>query len=89
MANRPTTHADLSVTSLTAGLTAIEKFTDERGLKRPTKAKTLLIPVDLWNVAEELLGSEYKPYTANNEVNAIVKKDLSYTVNHYLTDTDA
>ncbi len=86
--NRPTTNTDLSVTSLTAGLTAVEKFTDERGLKRPMKARTLVIPVDLWNVAEELLGSEYKPYTANNENNALQKKDLQYFPWHYLTDTD-
>ncbi len=87
--NRPSTDADLSVTSLTAALTAIEKFVDERGLKRPMKARTLLVPVDSWNIAEELLGSEFKPYVANNEVNALDKKDLQYFVGHYLTDTDA
>jgi hypothetical protein len=70
-------------------LTAIEKFVDERGLQRPTKAVTLAIPVDSWNIAEELLGSEYKPYVANNEVNALQKKDLQYFVWHYLTDSDA
>jgi len=88
-ANKPTTDADLSITSLTAGLTAVEKFVDERGLKRPMKARTLLIPSDSWNVAEELLGSEFKPYVANNEVNALQKKDLQYFQWHYLTDTDA
>ena len=88
-ANRPTTDVDLSVTSLTAGLTTIEKYTDERGLKQPTKAVMLLVPVDLWNTAEELLKSEYKPYTANNEVNALQAKDLRYFQGHYLTDTDA
>ena len=87
--NRPSTDADLSVSSLTSGLTTIEKFTDERGLKQPTKAVLLTIPVDSWNIAEELLGSEYKPYVANNEVNALQKKDLQYFVWHYLTDTDA
>ena len=87
-ANTPITQADLSVSSLTAGLTAIEKFTDERGLKRPTKAVLLVVPTDSWNIAEELLGSEYKPYVANNEVNALQKKDLQYFVWHYLTDTD-
>lgn len=87
--NIPSTAADLSVTSLTAGLTAIEKFTDERGLKKPTKAVLLIVPVDLWNIAEELLESEYKPYVANNEVNALQKKDIQYFVWHYLTDTDA
>lgn len=88
-ANRPSTDADLSVTSLTAGLTTIEGFVDERGLQRPTKARTLLIPKDLWNIAEEIIQSEYKPYVANNEVNAIQKKDLQYSINHYLTDPDA
>ncbi|HEY9874579.1 MAG TPA: Mu-like prophage major head subunit gpT family protein [Candidatus Obscuribacterales bacterium] len=88
-ANRPTTDADLSVTSLTAGLTTIDKYVDERGLKQPTKAVMLLIPVDLWNTAEELIKSEYKPYVANNEVNALQSKDLQYFKSHYLTDTDA
>lgn len=87
--NTPSVQADLSVTSLTAGLTSIEKFVDEKGLKRPTKAVMLAVPVDLWNVAEELLGSEYKPFVANNEVNALQVKDLQYFVWHYLTDTDA
>lgn len=87
--NRPATDVDLSVSSLTAGFTAIEKFTDERGLQRPTKAVLLVVPVDSWNIAEELLGSEFKPYVANNEVNALQKKDLQYFVWHYLTDTDA
>lgn len=88
-ANRPTTDADLSVTSLTAALTSVEKFTDERGLKRPTKAVLLVVPVDLWNVAIELINSDYRPYVANNEVNALQEKDLKYFVAHYLTDTDA
>ncbi len=87
--NRPTVHVDLSVTSLTAGLTAIDQFVDERGLKRPTKAKLLLVPSALWNVAEELLGSEFKPFTGNNEKNALQVKDLQYMVGHYLTDSDA
>ena len=87
--NRPSTQADLSVTSLTAGLTAMSKFTDERGLKRPLKAQTLLVPSDLWNIADELLRSEYKPFTGNNEVNAIQEKALQWMEGHYLTDTDA
>jgi phage major head subunit gpT-like protein len=87
--NEPSTAANLSVTSLTAALTSIEQFTDERGLKRPMKGRLLVVPVNSWALAEELLGSEYKPYSANNEVNAIQKKDLSYFVSHYLTDTNA
>ncbi len=87
--NRPAVAADLSVTSLTSALTAIEQMTDERGMAKPLKAVMLLIPEDLWNIAEELIKSEYKPYVANNEVNALQSKDLRYFVSHYLTDADA
>lgn len=86
--NKPSVDVDLSVTSLTAGLTAIEKFTDEKGLKRPLRAAILAVPTDSWNVAEELIGSDFKPYTANNETNALQVKELQYFVWHYLTDTD-
>lgn len=87
--NTPSTQADLSVASLTAALTAIEKFTDERGLKKSCKAVLLAIPSDYWNTAEELIKSEYKPYVANNEKNALQAKDLQYFQSHYFTDTDA
>lgn len=78
-ANTPTTQADLSVSSLTAGLTAIEKFTDERGLKQPTKAVLLVVPVDSWNVAEELLGSEYKPL--KSDIGAITITETDCEIN--------
>ena len=77
IANRPTTDVDLSVTSLTAGLTTIEKYTNERGLKRPTKARMLLLPPDLWNIGEELLQSDYKPLT---RVGAITKNRIAQYV---------
>ena len=75
--NKPSTDADLSVTSLTAGLTAIENFTDERGLKTPLKAVMLAIPTDLWNIAEELIKSEYKPL---NNVGATTKNRIAQYV---------
>jgi hypothetical protein len=37
------------------------------------------------NTFEELLKSEYKPYTGNNEVNALNNRGLSFYINHYLT----
>lgn len=87
-ANEPSTNVDLGVSSLAAALTAVGKFTDERGLKRPTTGAKLVVPVDLWQTAKELLQSEYKPGTANNDVNAL-KDVLSWFQWHYLTDTDA
>ena len=89
ISNRPTTNVDLSVTSLTAGITTVEDYTNERGLKLPTKMRMLYVPTALWAVAEELLNSTYKPYSANNEINALQSRELMSFVGHYLTDTDA
>ena len=38
--------------------------------------------------AKELLGSQLKPGTANNEINAIREDGLSFMVSHYVTDTN-
>jgi hypothetical protein len=87
--NTPSTQADLSVTSLQNGITAFGQFKDERGLNKACYAKKLMVGVANQFVVEELLKSEYKPYTANNERNAIMSHDLVSFVSHYLTDDDA
>lgn len=83
------TAADLSVTSLQQMCTSMGQMVDERGLHRALTPRTLLVALDNQFVAEELLKSEYKPYTGNNERNALLSKDLQFYVNHYLTDADA
>lgn len=87
--NTPSTAADLSVTSLIAGITAYGQFTDEQGLHRALTPRQLAVSVDNWAIALELTSSEYKPYSANNERNAIMSKNLQPVINHYFTDTDA
>ncbi len=87
--NIPSTAADLSVTSLINGITAFGQFVDEQGLHRALMPSQLLVAVDNWATAMELTSSEYKPYTANNERNAIMSKNLDPVINHYLTDSDA
>lgn len=87
--NKPSVDADLSVTSLTAALTAIEKLVDERGLKRPLRAANLVIPIDYWKTARELLDSDYIPESANNAINALQSKKLALIESHYITDTNA
>ena len=87
--NKPSTDADLSVTSLINAITAFGQFIDEQGSHRALTPEQLLVAVDNWAVAMELTNSEYKPYTANNERNAIQSKDLKPVINHYLTDSDA
>lgn len=87
--NRPSTDADLDVTALQNALNDFENLLDDRGrpaLVRPSKI--IISSGDKWT-AKELLGSEYKPGTANNEINALKDEGLSFMISHYKTDTDA
>jgi hypothetical protein len=88
--NRPSTDADLGVTSLQSAL--IDWHTqnlDERGRPQLIRPKLLIIsPQDMFT-ARELLESEFKPGTANNDVNALKGEGLTYMVSHYTTDADA
>ena len=96
--NRPSVAVDLNETSLEAGIIAIGKWTDERGLKIAARPTRLVIPSDLQFVAERLMQSELSTTAggsnafAKNDINAL--KSMSsipqgYMVNHYLTDVDA
>jgi hypothetical protein len=90
--NIPSTAADLNETSLEAAVIQIAGWTDERGLLIAAKPKKLVIPVSLMFVATRLLETELRVGTADNDINAIKSNGSipgGYTVNHYLTDTDA
>lgn len=87
--NRLSTDADLSVTSLQSAIQIMEQTTDDRDLNLMLKGKLLVVPVATKWMARELLHSEYKPHTADNEVNALKDEDLQYLVGHYLTDSNA
>jgi hypothetical protein len=90
--NRPTTGADLNETSLEAAVIQISGWTDERGLLIAAKPKKLVIPPSLQFVATRLLDTELRVATADNDINAIRSNGSipeGYTVNHYLTDTNA
>jgi len=87
--NRPGTDLDLGVTGLQNAMIAFHNWKDDRGrpaMYRPSKL--VISPEDVFT-ARELLGSEYKPGTANNDINALRDFNLSTLVSHYKTDTDA
>ena len=91
-ANTPSTQADLNETSLEAAVIAIAAWTDERGLLIAAKPRKLIIPPALMFVATRLLETELRVGTNNNDINAIKNNGSipeGYTVNHYLTDTNA
>ena len=90
--NRPTVAADLNETSLEAAVIQIAGWTDERGLLIAAKPRKLIVPPALQFVATRLLETELRVATADNDINAIKNNGSipeGYTVNHWLTDTNA
>lgn len=90
--NRPAVAADLNETSLEAAVIQIAGWTDERGLLIAAKPKKLIVPPALQFVATRLLETELRVGTADNDINAIKNNGSipeGYSVNHYLTDTNA
>ena len=90
--NIPTTPADLNETSLEAAVIQIAAWTDERGLLIAAKPRKLVVPPSLMFVATRLLETELRVSTADNDINALKSNGSipeGYTVNHFLTDTDA
>ena len=90
--NELTTASDLNETSLEQSLIDIAAFEDERGLKINAQARKLIIPTALQFVADRLLETPGRVGTSDNDINALRNMGMvpeGYTVNHYLTDTDA
>ena len=90
--NTPAVQADLNETSLEAAVIQIAAWTDERGLLIAAKPRKLIVPPNLMFVATRLLETEGRVGTADNDINALANNGSipeGYTVNHFLTDTDA
>jgi hypothetical protein len=90
--NRPATAADLNETSLEAAVIQIAGWTDERGLLIAAKPRKLVVPPALMFTATRLLETSLRVATADNDINALKNNGSipeGYTVNHFLTDTNA
>ena len=90
--NTLATPSDLNESSLEAAVIQIAGWTDERGLLIAAKPKKLVIPPATMFVATRLLETEQRVGTADNDINALKNNGSipgGYTVNHFLTDTDA
>lgn len=86
--NRPATDVDISFAALEAAVLNFNTLVDERNMPVDiTPDKLIFHPTDLFLVTE-LLQSEYKPFTANNEVNPL-RSRFTPIWSRYLTDTDA
>lgn len=90
--NRPATAADLNETSLENAIIEIAAYTDERGLLIAARPTRLVVPPNLMFTADRLLQTTQRVGTADNDINAIRNMGAipeGYSVNHYLTDTNA
>ena len=86
--------ADPDVDSLRLVLTMMRRTKNHRGQLQRIQPKTLIVPPELEFVASELLGSDQRPDTANNAINAFKKRDTYGAFNNwmvwdYLTDPHA
>ncbi len=86
--NRPSTDVDLSVTALQNAVIDIHNWVNHRGRPVLCRPKTLLVNPEDAFTAREILQSEYKPGTANNEINALRAEGISFMISHYITSAD-
>jgi len=90
--NTPSTQSDLNETSLENAVIQIAGWTDERGLLIASRPRKLIVPSNLQFVATRLLETDLRVGTNNNDINALKNNGSipeGYTINHYLTDTNA
>jgi hypothetical protein len=91
-ANASATSSDLNETALENATTTISLWLDDRGLLIAAKPRKLIIPAALSFTATRLLRSQYRPGTADNDVNAIYTNGTipdGWHINHWLVDPKA
>lgn len=89
--NRPSTDADLSATSLEQALIDLQTETKvEAGqIVAPATSLTLVVAPANEFQAHRLINSQLRPGVADNDINALKKRNWSVVVNPYLSDPDA
>jgi len=87
--NRPSTDAALSLTSLAAALEYFYGLKDHSGRPMIMVPNTLVIPKELIQTAEILLGTEKKVGGMDNDINYVYDKNIKIFVSRYLTSSTA
>lgn len=78
----------LSPEALQAAYIAFHTLVSDRGLPMYKTPQQLVIPPQMQKVAEEILGSQYYPYSADNKKN-VVAGSVKPLVSRYITSTTA
>lgn len=88
--NRPSSYADLSGTSLATAIADFEtQFVGDSGIFYRLMPKILLVHSSNRLLAKELIGSDLKPDSADNNMNSLKGEGLVVVSSPRLTDTDA
>lgn len=88
--NKLSTDADLSVSSLEQMLTDFEtQFVGDSGIIYNMMPKVLLVHPSNKRLAKELIGSDLKAESADNNMNSFKEEGLRVVSSPHLTDTDA
>lgn len=82
-----TASSDLTIDALEAAITSFETKLDDEGLHVVNKPKFLLVPSALKFKAKEIVQSQLKSGTANNDKNVLMEEDLVVISSPFLTDT--
>lgn len=83
--NRPSPDIGFSVTALQNAVLDFEDLVNERGLPmHMAPTMVILAPYNKWR-GREILGSAAKPYSSNNEINALIEEELQALICHHLT----
>jgi len=77
----------LSATAVIAARKQHVQIRDDRGNRITVEPDELWVPTDLWDVGLEIVSSQGKPDTADNNIN-VLNNSLSMTEWNYLTDVN-
>lgn len=87
--NALASNADLSPASLHEAIKVLETVKDEKGIQLFMPANKVIVPTASKFLLKEMLDSEYKPQTSNNDINAVKSQGMVGVSSPYLTDEDS
>lgn len=88
-ANRPSTDIALSIAGIREMEVDMMRQVNHRNINIAMMPANLLVPPELSQTGEELIGSEHRPDNSTNAVNTIFKRKYKLIVSPFLTSTTA
>jgi hypothetical protein len=89
--NRPDPDEDLSVAALKSAIERFKRLTTDRGLKIRLRPQNLVVPIENWWTAQEILGAPYLSTGDQGQYTPNVSQQMGLTPfeTAYLTDPDS